>query len=214
MRIHFILIGEGTSDEGLIPHLESLCIDLGADEVTGTSVDFRRLGDATSRTVAGKVRAAMQLEPEANLLFIHRDADRPEGAHRYAEIAAGVETAALEQEWVAVVPIQETEAWLLTDEAAIRHVAGRPKGRQDLRLPPVKHLETTASPKERLQEALVTAAELTGRRLARFRSDFPTHRRLLLSRLPINGALLQVPAWVRLRADCEQALTRLREAPP
>ena len=68
--IHFVFIGEGSSDAGLIPHLENLCIELGADEVTGTAVDFRSLDEHTSRTVGAKLKGAMQLEPDANLYFI------------------------------------------------------------------------------------------------------------------------------------------------
>lgn len=209
MRIHFILVGEGTSDDGLIPHLENLCIDLGADEVTGTGVDFRRLDQPVGHSLEAKLGAAVQLEPEANLYFLHRDADSPNPAPRYAEIANAVAAVELTREWVALVPVQETEAWILLDEAAIRMVARRPRGRTPLNLPRARQVETVANPKERLQEALVAASEASGRKLDNLRRDFADHRRILLQRLPIRGQLLEVDSWVRLESDLAAAIARL-----
>lgn len=209
MRIHFVLIGEGSSDEGLIPHLENLCIQLGADEVTGTALDFQRLDRPIRRTVAAKLQAAIQLEPTADLFFIHRDANNQDPTPRYEEIRRAVNDSGLNKPWVSLVPIQETEAWLLLDEAAIRTVAGRPNGHQPLHLPRWQDLESVANPKERLKEALVRASELSGRRLVRFRRDFPDHRRLLLQRMPTGGQLAEIHAWVHLRDGLEQAMRLL-----
>lgn len=209
MRVHFVLVGEGTTDDGLVPHLENLCIDLGADEVTGTTIDFRRLDQPVGHSVNAKLRAAVQLEPDANLIFIHRDADSSDSAQRYTEIATAVGAVALSQEWVGLVPVQETEAWLLLDESAIRVVARKPRGTSNLNLPTPHQVESVARPKERLQEALVTASELSGRKLVKFRRDFPEHRRILLQRLPIRGILANVPSWSRLEAELRTALGRL-----
>lgn len=209
MRIHFVLISEGSSDNGLVDHLERLCIAYGAEEATGSPLDFRRL-PTVERTVAGKLRAAIQLEPNANLIFIHRDADSRDATRRYAEISEAVEDCALLTEWVAVVPVQETEAWLLLDEAAIRSVAGKPHGRTELSLPRPRMVETIASPKEYLQNLIVTASGLTGRRLNELRRSFPGHRQMLLRRLPIEGSIQHVPSWVRMRDELIQALKNLR----
>jgi hypothetical protein len=112
---------------------------------------------------------------------------------------------------VAVVPIHETEAWLLTDEAAIRRVAGRPNGREPLNLPPIQQIEQTKCPKERLEAALLAAAQpLSGQRLARFRHDFGQRRRQLLEELPLDGPLEHLRAWCRLRDDTAKAITALR----
>jgi hypothetical protein len=213
MIIHFVLVSEGTSDEGLIPHLENLCIELGASEVTGTPLDFQRLERPVRSTVAAKLQAAMKLEPTANLFFIHRDADSRDPSPRYAEISDAVSQCVLEKPWIALVPVQETEAWLLLDEAAIRTVAGRPRGMRSLDLPRPREVEAIARPKERLQEILINASELSGRHLARFRRDFPNHRRLLLQRMPTGGVLTEVRSWVRLRDGLEQAVSSLQESP-
>jgi hypothetical protein len=210
MRIHFVLIGEGPSDDGLINHLQGLCIESGATEVTGIAPDLRRLDSAIGRTVEERLYAACQLEPEANLFFVHRDADQRDPAPRYAEIVRAVSICGLDQAWVAVVPVQETEAWLLLDERAIRVVAGRPNGREPLNLPHPRNVENVANPKEILQDALVKAAAARGRRLNKFRNDFPKHRRLLLRRLWLGGPLQRVHSWNRLQEDIQATLRQLQ----
>jgi len=207
-KIQFLFIGEGPSASGLIPHIENLCIELGAEEVTGTVADFRRL-PGLARTVEEKIKTAVKFEPNSNLVFIHRDADNRDSTPRYREIASAVEASAPLHACVAVVPVQETEAWLLLHEGNIRSVAGRPKGKVPLGLPSPFHVESVASPKECLKSALLLAAELTGRRRDRFKAEFPTHRQLLLERLPTGGALDRVHSWTRLRADITDAINRI-----
>ena len=181
--------GEGSSDDGMIPHLESLCIDAGATEVTGVAPDFRRLPVAIGHSVDAKLKAALALEPEANLVFVHRDADARVGTARYSEIADASAACGGDRPVICVVPIQETEAWLLLDEAAIRRAVGRPRSNVKLELPSPSAVERVARPKERLQQVLERASEATGRRLERIRQDFPLQRRALLEDLPIAGPL-------------------------
>ena len=206
MRIHFVLVGEGTSDDGLIPHLENLCVALGADEVTGVPIDFRRLDQPVGKTVEAKLRAAVQLEPDANLFFVHRDADGRDPSPRYEEISRAAQAVGIGQQLVSIVPVQETEAWLLLDEKAIRTVVGRPHSRVPLNLPKPNQVEAIARPKERLQEALIAAADAKGRNLAKRRRTFPDNRRILLQRLPIGGDLLQVSSWLQLQEHLKVAI--------
>lgn len=210
MRIDFVFIGEGPSDEGLVSHLEMLCIEAGAVEVTGIAPDFARIPGLVGRSVTEKIRATMQLEPNANLYFVHRDSDSPDATPRYREIDEAVINCGLTKEHVAVIPVQETEAWLLLDEAAIRVVAGKPSGRTKLNLPMLSSVENLANPKERLQDALIRASGTSGRRLDKFRAQFPTHRRLLLQRLSPNGPVTELSAWRRMRADIDNALTAIQ----
>jgi hypothetical protein len=212
LSIHFAFIGEGTSDDGLIPHLEDLCVALGADEVTGTAIDFQRFDKRIGNTIKEKLNAAIQLEPNANLWFVHRDADSRDPKPRYDEVSAAIVDCAFSSAWVAVIPVQETEAWLLLDETAIRTIAGRPSGRTPaLNLPNPGQVESKAKPKEFLQETLVRAAGVTGRRLRKFVADFPVHRKLLLQRLPTKGYLEDVTSWRRMRTDLKAAIDRIRE---
>lgn len=208
--ISFVFIGEGNSDTGLIAHLQQLCVEAGADEARGVVPDFARLN--FDDALANRLRAARQLEPDANLFFIHHDADDPDSSAAYKMIQHAVSASQLDQPHIAVVPVQETEAWLLLDEQAIRTVASKPRGRTDLNLPPAHRIEATANPKERLRDALMAAAELQGRRREIFRSRFDEHRRILLDRLLPGGALERLEGWRRLRDDTVTAIAGLRAA--
>jgi len=201
MRIHFVLVCEGSSDEGLIPHLRSLLVDCGANEATGVAPDYSRLPQAVSKDLESKIRAAFHLEGPADLLFVHRDADSRDPEPKYEEIRKGVEAAEYTEDWIGVVPVQEMEAWLLLDERAIRRVSGRPRGRANLNLPSSRQVETVADPKERLFEAIRIASEKRGRRLDQLRRRLPLLRAQLLSELKVGGLLMDVPAWRRLRDD-------------
>jgi len=208
MNIHFVLICEGTSDEGLIPHLETLCLDAGADEVYGNAPDLSRRN--VGHALKDKIQAILELEPQANLLFLHRDADAWDSTNRHEEITKVTISCGLTKKWVAVVPVQETEAWLLLDEKAIRTVAGKPNGRTTLKLPRPTLVENIASPKEVLKEKLSLAAEVTGRRHQSFIAKFPSMRRLLLQRLAVGGPLLQVHSWCKMKSALEEAIQTLR----
>lgn len=205
-HVYFVFVGEGSTDDALVPHLEKLCILCGAEEANGIAIDWMRISERPSKKVKPKVRAALELEPGANLIFIHRDADGPDPEVRYQEIGKALDELKTEVPGVAVVPVQETEAWLLLDEAEIRRVAENPKGRVSLDLPPPAKVEEVASPKERLEEVLLKASELTGKRRKKFGKTFPRRRRLLLERLEPEGAVARVKAWQRLRADLEEAI--------
>jgi hypothetical protein len=211
MRVHFVFIGEGSSDSKLVSHLENLCIELGVDEVTGIAADFARLPNPPGKTLESQLQLARHLEPTANLFFLHRDADSRNAETRYQEITKAVQVGRFDQAWTAVVPVQEIEAWLLLDENAIRTVVGKPRGRKDLSLPTPNRVESIARPKEALQIALITAAEESGKRLEKVRKSFPKHRDLLIQRLAIDGPVTQVPSWQRLRADLQNALKFLEE---
>ncbi len=201
MKIHFILICEGQSDEALIPHLRSLLVSCGAREATGVAPDFRRLPESVPRDVQSKVRTAVQLEKHIDLLFIHRDADSRNPEPRYSEISNGVADARYSGRWIGVVPVQETEAWLLLDEMAIRRVSGKPSGQVELNLPIPNHAETVLNPKERLSEELLRASESTGRRRALKKKKLSSLRRQLLTQLKVGGSLNSVPSWIRLKDD-------------
>ncbi len=201
MRIRFALVTEGSSDRGLVPHLEDLCERAGATEVEGTAPDLGRLPDPPGKRVIDQVRAVLALVPQVQIVFIHRDADQRIDTRARHEIEAAITKLDAGLHHVAVVPIQELEAWLLTNEYAIREMAMNPRGTAPLGLPSISQIERAASPKELLQEALVAACKLSGRRLAKFEQDFPRHRGTLLERLDIDGEVRRLSAWQRLVRD-------------
>ncbi|HEU4322334.1 MAG TPA: hypothetical protein VFS21_04210 [Roseiflexaceae bacterium] len=213
MRVQFLLLGEGTTERGFIEHLTNLCIAAGASEASGSIPEFERSSVRVGHELVLKLHAARQLDPQANLFFVHRDADHDDPEPRYREIVRAVQTSTTAVAWVAIVPIHETEAWLLTDEEAIRRVAGKPRSRTPLNLPPLSRIEQTKRPKERLEAALLAAAQpLSGKHLERFKRAFGRQRQQLLEELPLGGALEQLAAWRRLRDDTAAAIAALRAA--
>ena len=212
MRIRFALISEGTSDLGLVVHLERFTIAAGASEADGVPLDLSRLPEPPGRDVASQVSAALRLEPDVHLLFVHRDADDVTDASARAAIDSGLQRAAVQIPHVKIVPIQELEAWLLVDEHAIREVAGNPGGQTPLGLPRLAAVERTKRPKERLRDALERACAHKGRRLREFKADFAHHRRVLLERLDPDGPVCRLDAWIRLVADTKSAVASLADA--
>ena len=142
--------------------------------------------------------AVLSVETEYDLLFVHRDADTAGHKARTREIIKASANVVLDVNRVPIVPVRTTEAWILLDEAAIRRVAGNPRGRQPLNLPRPSRVEHLADPKGVLETALVTASGCSGNRLRKFRNRFGQHRRILLEQLSVGGALDRVPAWARL----------------
>ena len=201
--VSFAFLCEGSSDTGLIAHLETLLVHFGAQEVTG-------MPDTRKGTIPARLR---QLLTEAtgagiNMVFIHRDSDGPDREGREREIRRGVEESGFPHPFIPVIPVQETEAWLLLDEQAIRDVVAS-KGKQPLRLPKPNAIEGTRKPKEILQKALLAASETSGRRLKKEKNSFNHHRRVLLQRLDPLGAVRDLPSWQRLERDIQRALTQL-----
>lgn len=194
LKIEFIFIGEGTSDDSFIALLEELC----------------RLSKKIGHKVSQKAKAALDFAPNTDLLFIHRDADGRDPTPRYEEIAQAIESLGVSIPYVAVVPVQETEAWLLLDEEAIQYVVKKSKGRMRLNLPSPKQVENIAKPKERLKELLARASGLKGRRLKNFNKKFPQHRRKLLENLDCSGPVSEVPAFKRLVDEIAQAIEKLK----
>lgn len=210
-EVYFALLCEGSSDAALVRPLERLCVIYGADEARGFAPDFGRLGQQVGHSIQSRIEALKALEPTINLLFIHRDADAPAEERRLSEIAEGMRAGGWELPHVPIIPIHETEAWLLLDEEAIRRIAQNPRGRAPLSLPPPHRIEQTAHPKELLQEALRRANGGTGRRAERFRGEMSSHRRRLLEELDVEGPIRQLAAWQRL---CDRIEAAMRDLHP
>jgi hypothetical protein len=161
--------------------------------------------------LANRLSVALDLEPSANLVFAHRDADAPDENQRVVEIE--VAARGLRYQTVPVVPVRETEAWLLLDERSIRSVVENPSSSVELGLPRPEDAENVSNPKRKLREILVLASGLRGRRLKALKRDFPRHRSRLLERLDCDGLLGQVPAWQRLERRTREALRMLQTCP-
>jgi hypothetical protein len=200
-RVTFAFIREGTSDDGLLPHLRTLIVRAGAEEAVGSGRDYKG-------TTEQRLRSLLNEESSVNLVFVHRDSDSRRFVHRYDEVSNAASAVGIE-ECVAIVPVQELEAWLLVDESAIRNAVGRPQGRRRLDIPALGQVENTGGPKEVLKAACLAAREATGRRHDKERKKFGLRRRVLLERLDVDGPIRQLPAWQRFERDLAEAVDRI-----
>ncbi|NKZ78362.1 DUF4276 family protein [Rhodococcus hoagii] len=185
-------------------HLRTLVVRSGATEAIGKAV-------WSAGTVAQKIESICEQEPDLDLIFVHRDADGPAPDARIREIAGAAEKYDKQERVVPVVPVQELESWLLTDESAIRTVVGNPKGRTPVSVPSVTKIPSTRNAKEVLAAACADASGTSGRRLAKVNKSFNRHRAVLLERLDIDGSINELESWGRLVADIEDAVARLSE---
>jgi hypothetical protein len=175
-NFRFAFLREGSSDDGLLPHLQALLVRHGVDQATGT------VARPSGKTLADRLKNRLRESPDLDAVFIHRDSDKRSAHLRFREIDDALREIVSPKPAVGVVPVQSTEAWLILDEAAIREVVGRPKGKAGLGLPRAGHVEKQAKPKELLKEALLKASEASGRRRELERSRFDQRRKTLLER--------------------------------
>jgi hypothetical protein len=200
-EVRYTLVSEGTSDVSLGRILDWLFREHLPDvEPTGVRAEFP-FRTPKPRGLQDRVRAALEDFP-CDVLFIHRDADAADGLDdRREEIRrACAEVSELAgHPHLSVVPVQESEAWFLIDESAIRLAAGNRAGKVALNLPALRAVERLARPKERLTEALVRASELTGRRRDRFNAG--AAKRRLSESIEDFSPLRRLPAFQRLEAD-------------
>ena len=201
-EITFALIREGTSDDGLVAHIRTLLIAAGADTAVGAPRSYK--GSTSER-----LQQVWAEDDAVDLIFVHRDADDRDASPRHLEIstASGLAPAGSAEASVvvAVVPVQELEAWLLTDEAAIREAVGKPNRTTRLAIPSLNRIESSASPKEILRAACLDASETTGARHRREVRAFPQRRAALLDRLDIDGPINELPSWQRFVEDLKRS---------
>ncbi|MCM2421362.1 DUF4276 family protein [Streptomyces sp. RKAG293] len=209
MTTRVLFIGEGSSDNGLVPHVESIGVRKGL-AISVTVPDFGLLRLPTGHSLPEKLRAARELHGDYDLVVVQRDADRGAAQDRRDEIEKAVCA-----EWpgllhVAVVPVRMLEAWLLLDEACLRQVAENPRGRVSLDLPKSIAAERVADPKQLLKDSLARASECKGRRLAQFQKRFSQHRLRMLELLDPEGPVADLPSWQDFVRDLDLAFERLR----
>ncbi len=209
--IECALLSEGSSDKVLIPILEWLMRKHTPQTPSSVEwVDLLRCPRKPS-TMIEKITAALDLY-RCHVLFVHRDSDGPDPENRYGEIRdaiASLPHGSRLPPYVCVVPIRMTEAWLLTDEAAIRNAAGNPNGTVPLTLPSLQRVETIPDPKEKLNDLLRIASQLHGRRLKRFKDDLCVQR--VAGCMNDFQKLRTLSAFQRLESDLIATIRQLRQ---
>jgi ATP-dependent Clp protease ATP-binding subunit ClpA len=209
----FTLRGDGPSDDMLLPvirwvlmqHLKDVPLD-------GQFADWRAL-PRKPVDLADEIAASLKLFP-CDLLVVHRDVETKLREERVEEIRKAVEKAGGTRggipPHVCVIPVRMSEAWMLFDEQAIRCAAENPNGKCKLNLPPLKRVESIADPKGILNKALITASELSGRRLEKFVR--PGRARRVAEAIENFTPLRQLPAFKLFEADI-RALAESWEPP-
>lgn len=171
--VNTTLIGDGRSDRVLVPIIELLLKE--HCPVLFRAPDFVDDYPAGTSSLTDRVRHGLSMFP-CDVLFVHRDAEQRDGSpKREAEILTAVSGLSAPPPVVAVVPVRMTEAWLLTDEHAIRCAAGNPNGRTPLSLPQTRQVESIDA-KAVLFDALVKARDLSSRRGVRVQPEALRHR--------------------------------------
>lgn len=207
-ELRYTLVTDGSSDDALIPPLSWLLREQGvACAISPTWADLSRLRQRP-KGLQERVEWALDLYP-CDLLFIHRDAENQSPELRRNEIHEALErlgaTKALPPD-VCVIPVRMTEAWLLSDEAVLRRVAGNPNGKMALDLPRIVELEQRSDPKEDLHSLLRTASGFHGRRLKKLSTSGSARR--VANRLETFAPLRALSAFSALEDEIAQ---RVRE---
>ncbi len=193
--LRYALVADGPSDRALLPIL-AWTLRQRRPPLTFAQPDVVvRGGKALDATIDETIAAY-----GVDLLFVHRDAERVDREIRRREIPANDRV-------VAVIPVRMTEAWLLTDEKALRKAAGNPNGRAALSLPPVNRLESLPDPKSTLRDLLVVASKAIGRRRKRF--DQHGARQRLADLIEDFSPLRQLSAFTAFEAELEEGLGRI-----
>jgi hypothetical protein len=210
--MRFALIKEGKADVPLVSVLTRLCRSLGAIDVAAEAVPNLGVG----RKIAPNVKALLDGDPDISLLFIHMDGDQEGLALRRSRIDQALERCGRPRPYARVVPVRETEAWLLTDSRKIREVAGYPEGDTPLNLPKLALIEGCADVKTRLREALTLAQRPRKHQKRKLYSieekEYARLRNELLENLDIHGPVHQLPAWQALVDDTRVALAALAQS--
>ena len=203
------LIGEGQSDDALIPIIEWVLENPALGLLPDVDVISRFVGPDKSIESGGLIEriSASATELPGHLLFVHHDADGPTH-HAWAE---SIRQTSLDVQQrgiklpptLPVVPVRELEAWLLIDELAIREAAGAPRGTIPLGLPRLHEIEACPDPKAVLRQALRAASGLPHRRWSELEAISP---RAVVELIDNFGALRQLPAFRAFEADVRRVI--------
>lgn len=199
--VQFVFLREGSSDDGLLDHLQTLLVSAGADEAFGE----RRV---VSGTTEDKLRTFVAEDFHVDVLFVHRDADGAGYEARVKEIRDAAEAVEGCPPVVPVVPVRCTESWLLVDEHAIRTVAGEPNGSHRIDVPPIGQIEGIADPKTRLRDLIAEAGGVTGAELTKLNKEFGRNRSVLLRRLDPFGSVTSLSSWSSLVSEIDGFMAR------
>lgn len=204
--LRFTLLTDGSSDKALIPHLTWLLRENGVSmPIYSEWAELRHL-PTVPKGLSEKITKSLELYP-CDLIFIHRDAEKEPSENRKAEITKALsEVSGIDiPVSVCVIPVRMLEAWLLSDEQAIRRASGNPYGKTSLGLPKLNQIEDLKDPKETLRDILRIASELSGRRLRKLNLSNCVSQ--ISNYLEDFSVLRKLEAFQSLENDIKQILT-------
>lgn len=202
------LFAEGPTDHRFLSPLlirtcEAVCLEMADERVEiGGMVELHSFRDGPrGERIAD---SALEAAPAWHILFVHTDGGGDwdvawrERVYPAAELLA--KKLVSDHDVVAVVPVRETEAWILADPEALREVFGLaswPAGTKLIQKP--GDVEALADPKGTLEE-IYSCIRRSG--------NVKKYFELLGERISLLQ-LAAVPAFARFRADLIEALVRL-----
>lgn len=181
MAITYALVSEGKSDRMLLDPINWLLSQHCSVGFSGLWANPAVMDD---RSRVMQVRLSqVNLYFPCDVAFVHRDVDRETLQDRVQEIEAGAAASGFPAPIVCVVPVRMTESWFLFSEEAIRKAAGNPTSRVPLQLPNHAAAERVADTKALLEQKLIVASELSGRKLKQFRGEIAYRKALVSSHI-------------------------------
>ncbi len=205
--LRYSLLTDGSSDRVLMRVIKWALHHFGAPVEQANWADLS-VTSPRPHGLAERALKAIELYP-CDVLFVHRDAEGEALQDRLAEIEEAV--AENFKDYIPIVPVRMTEAWLLHDTQAIRMASGNPNGKVQLNLPKPSRMEAIADPKKKLFETLLLAAEANGRRRRRLERVLPRMRFRVADLIDDFGPLMSAPAFKCFIDDLEGTLGRLNQ---
>jgi hypothetical protein len=162
------LMAEGTTDlRFLQPIIERTLTQVAFDCKGQIDIDLTILNiDKTGKTFLEQVKEALEKGKNGfsmMMLCVHADADNDSANETYQNKILPAQKLVVELEndyckvLVAIVPIPETEAWMLADKELFKTIIGTDKSNIDLDIH--KHPEKITNPKKTIQDAIRIARE-------------------------------------------------------
>lgn len=208
--------GEGTTDYRFLPGIiqrtaEKLLSQSGAPDVE--VLPPIPIDDVDAEDGAHKLLAVAKACAGMDMLIVHLDADtRTVQVARAERFKPGHDLVQIEptevcRDLVALIPVKNIEAWLLSDPDAFREKVGSHLTDQELGIPSHPHqVEGVPDPKQAYRDAVRTALTNRGRRRTVSPGEYyePLSQAIDLERLE------RVPAYQTFRDELERALRQRR----
>jgi len=176
--LRYTLLADGSSDAALKPIIEWLIREHRPD--LGVLGEYAGALGGVGRSLETRIPEALKLFP-CDVLIIHRDAEGESFEQRLQEMERALGNQCVP--WIPLVPVRMTEAWLLSDENAIRSASENRNGTVALDLPRKSRWESLPDPKRVLFDALELASEKSARALRKFS---PARQRALVAQRTLD----------------------------